>query len=127
MKIAMLIVRTLMGLLFMFASLTYFLSLIPEPEVTGPLKEFNEGLGATGYFMTVLKTTELVAGLALVTGFFVPLALVVLAPIIVNIFLVHAFLAPEGLLVAVLIVCAEIFLAYYYRDAFRPLLRSRYA
>ncbi len=125
MKIAMLIVRTLVGLLFIFASLTYFLNLVPQPELTGPLKEFNEGLGATAYFMTLLKTTELIAGLALVSGFFVPLALVVLAPIIVNILLVHVFLEPSGLPIAAFLFAGAIFLAYYYRDAYRPLLAAR--
>ena len=128
MKIAMLIVRTLMGLLFLFASVTFLFNLIPTPEIpAGPLKSFNDGLAASGYFMYVLKVTELICGLLLVTGYFVPLALVVLAPIVVNIFLVHAFLAPEGLLIAIFVVAAEIFLAYYYRDAFKPLLRPKYA
>lgn len=128
MKIAMLIVRTLMGLLFLFASVTFLFNLIPTPEIpAGPLKSFNDGLAASGYFMYVLKVTELICGLLLVTGYFVPLALVVLAPIVVNIFLVHAFLAPEGLPIAIFVVAAEIFLAYYYRDAFKPLLRPKYA
>lgn len=128
MKIAMLIVRTLMGLLFLFASVTFLLNLIPQPDIpAGPLKSFNEGLAASGYFFHVLKVTELICGLMLVSGYFVPLALVVLAPIVVNIFLVHLLLAPEGLPVAIFVVAAEIFLAYYYRDAFKPLLRPKYA
>ena len=128
MRIAMMIVRTLLGLLFLFASVTFLFNLITPPEIpAGPLRSFNEGLAASGYFMYVLKVTELICGLMLVTGYFVPLALVVLAPIVVNIFLVHAFLAPEGLPIAIFVVAAEIFLAYYYRDAFKPLLRPKYA
>lgn len=126
MKIAMIIVRTLMGLLFLFGSVVYFLNLFPVPELTGNMKTFNEGLAASGYFMTLLKATELVCGLMLITGRFVPLALVVLSPIIINILMVHIFLDRTGLPVAVFLVLANLFLAYCYRDAFRPLLTSKY-
>ena len=92
----------------------------------GAIKSFNEGLAASGYFFTLLKVTELVCAVLLLTGRFVPLALVVLSPIIVNIFMVHLFLDRTGLPVAVLLVAANIFLAYCYRDAFRPLLKAKY-
>jgi uncharacterized membrane protein YphA (DoxX/SURF4 family) len=127
MKIAVIILRTLMGLLFIFASLTYFLNLIPVPEMTGPIKTFNEGLAAAPYFMTLLKTTELVCGILLVTGYFVPLALVLLAPVIVNIFFVHATMAPEGLPTAIIVVLIEAFLGYAYRKSYAPLFAARAA
>lgn len=126
MKIAMIIVRTLMGLLFLFASVTFLLNLITPPPMEGPIKTFNEGLAASGYFFTLLKITELVCGLMLVTGRFVPLALVILSPIIINILMVHIFLDRSGLPVALFLVLANIFLAYCYRDAFKPLLTSKY-
>jgi uncharacterized membrane protein YphA (DoxX/SURF4 family) len=127
MKIAVIILRTLMGLLFIFASLTYFLNLIPVPEMSGPIKTFNEGLAAAPYFMTLLKTTELVCGILLVTGYFVPLALVLLAPVIVNIFFVHATMAPEGLPTAIIVVLIEAFLGYAYRKSYAPLFAARAA
>ena len=130
MKIAMIIVRTLMGLLFLFASITYFLmmmGLFPVPPMEGPVKAFNEGLAASGYFFTLLKITEFVCGLLLVTGRFVPLALVVLSPIIINILMVHTFLDRSGLPVAAFLVLASLFLAFCYRDAFKPLLTSKYS
>ena len=126
MKIAMVIVRTLMGLLFIFSSVAYFLNLVPTPELQGAMKTFNEGLAASGYFFTLLKVTELVCGLLLVSGYFVPLALVILSPIIVNIFFVHTLLERSGLPVAIFVVVATIFLAYYYRSAFKPLLTPNY-
>src|SRR4030095_13774556 len=126
MKIAMIIVRTLMGLLFLFASVTFFLGLITPPPMEGAVKSFNEGLAASGYFFTLLKITELVSGLMLVTGRFVPLALVLLSPIIINIFMFHLFLDRTGLPVAIFLVLANLFLAYCYRDAFKPLLTSKY-
>ena len=125
MKIAMIIVRTLMGLLFVAGAVMFFLS--PAPDLpAGPMKTYFEGLAASGYFFTLLKVTELVCGLLLISGRFVPLALVILSPIIVNIFFVHTFLDRSGLLVAIALVLANIFLAYCYRDAFKPLLTSRY-
>ena len=123
MKIAMYIVRTLMGLLFIFSSVTYLTGLIQPPPMEGPIKEFNDGLAASGYFMPLLKITELICGILLLSGRFVPLALVVLAPIVVNIFFVHLTIAREGLPIAVIVVAMELFLAYYYRDAFAPLFK----
>ena len=123
MKIAMYIVRTLMGLLFIFSSVTYLTGLIQPPPMEGPIKEFNDGLAASGYFMPLLKITELICGILLLSGRFVPLALVILAPIVVNIFFVHLTIAREGLPIAVIVVAMELFLAYYYRDAFAPLFK----
>jgi len=124
MKIAAIIVRTLMGLLFLFASITYLFKLITPPELTGAMKTFSAGLEASVYLMPTVKVIELSCGLALVTGRFVPLATVLLAPIIVNILLVHAFLGHEGLPVAIFLVLANAFLAYCHRDSYRPLFQA---
>ena len=124
MKIVMIILRTLMGLLFLFASITFLFKLITPPEPTGALKTFSSGLEASRYLMPTVKVIELICGLAFVSGRFVPLATVLVAPIIVNILLVHAFLAPEGLPIAVFLVVANSFVAYHYRESFKPLLRA---
>lgn len=131
MKIAMIIVRTLMGLLFLFASTTYFLMVMgvfPAPPMEGASKTFNEGLAASGYFFTLLKITEFICAILLLTGTFVPLALVILSPIIINIFMVHLFVdrSMPGPVISGFLVLANIFLAYCYRDAFKPLLTSKY-
>lgn len=128
MKILMVIVRTLMGALFVFGAVVFlfFLDKFPPPPMEGALKSFNEGLAASGYFFTLLKVTELVCGLLLLSGYFVPLALVVLSPIIINILAVHLYLDQSGLPVAIFLVVANLFLAYYYRDAFKPLLTPSY-
>lgn len=126
MKVAMIIVRTLLGLLFLFASVTYFFDLITPPPMEGAIKTFNEGLAASGYFFTLLKATELICAVLLLTGRFVPLALVVLAPIIINIFMVHLMIERTGLPIAIFVVAAAAFLAYCYREAFRPLFTYNY-
>lgn len=125
MKIAVIVVRSLMGALFLFASVTFLFKLITPPEQVGAMKVFNDGLEASGYMMNLVKITELICGLALISGRFVPLALVVLSPIIVNIFFVHVFLAPEGLPVAIFLVIANSFLGYANWDKFKPLLESK--
>lgn len=129
MKIAMIIVRTLMGLLFMFSSIVYLLMIMgtfAAPPMDGPMRTFNEGLAATVYFFTLLKVTEFVCGFLLVIGRFVPLAMLILSPIIINIFLTHLFLAPEGIGPGAFLLLGNIFLAYYYWDAFKPLLTPKF-
>jgi putative oxidoreductase len=123
MRIAAIIVRTLLGLLFLFASITYLFKLFTPPPMEGAMKVFNDGLEASGYIMTTVKVIELLCGLAFVSGKFVRLAVVVIFPIIVNIVGVHSFLAPQGLPVAIGVLAADLFLAYYYRESYRPLLQ----
>jgi uncharacterized membrane protein YphA (DoxX/SURF4 family) len=125
MKIAMIIVRTLMGLVFLFASIVVLFKLVPKPELTGTVKVFNEGLDSVGYFMPLLKVTELLCGLAFVTGRYVPLATVLIAPIIVNIFCFHAFVDRTGLPLAIFLVLANAFIAYYHRRSYEGLLKAR--
>ena len=123
-KIATVVVRTLMGLLFLFASITYFFELITPPPPTGAMKTFSDGLDASVYLMPTVKVVELLCGTAFVVGRFVPLATVLIAPIIVNIVLVHAFMAPEGLPVAVFVAFANAFVAYQHRESYKPLLKA---
>lgn len=123
MKTAVIIVRSLMGLLFLFASITLLFKLITPPEATGAMKIFNDGLEASVYLMPTVKIIELICGIAFLSGRFVPLATVLIAPIIVNIFLVHAFLGPEGLPVSIFLVLANSFVAYNHRDSYKSLLK----
>ena len=114
-----------MGLLFLFASIVVLFKLFPQPEQTGNVKIFMDGVNASGYLLPLIKITELLCGIAFVVGRFVPLATVVIAPIIVNIFFFHAFVDTAGLPVAVFLVSANIFLAFAYWDKFKPLLEAK--
>jgi len=125
MKIAVIIVRVLTGLLFIFGSVAFFLKLGGEPKLEGNMKTYFDGLVASVYFLPFLKITELICGIALVVGRFVPLALVILAPIIINILFVHIFLERTGLLIAIFLVLANSFLAYANWDKFKPLLEAK--
>jgi uncharacterized membrane protein YphA (DoxX/SURF4 family) len=123
MKIAAIVVRSLMGLMFLFASITYLFKLYTQPALAGAMKTFNDGIEATIYLMPTVNVFELLCGLAFVSGKFVRLAVVVIFPIIVNIVCVNAFLEPSGLVVAIPLLLADLFLAYYYRDSYKPILR----
>ena len=125
MKIAYTVIRVLVGLLFIFSSLSFLLKLIVPPEQTGDVKIFMDGMIASGYLFQDIKITELVCGLAFVSGFFVPLASVVISPIVVNIFLFHVFLDTSGLPVGIILIISNLFLAYYHKDLFVPILRPK--
>ena len=125
MKIAVIIVRVLLGLLFLFASVTFLFKLFPEPELTGRTKTFMEGLNATGYFMYLLKITELLCGVSFVSGYFVPLATVVVAPITLNILFFHIFVDTAGLPVGIFVTLANLFLAYANWEKFKPILEPK--
>ena len=125
MKIAVIIVRVLMGLMFAFASIAYFFNLMDVPEATGSVKTFNEGIMASVYLMPTVKVFELLCALAFLSGRFVSLATVVIFPIILNILLFHAFLQPEGLPIAVLLLIGNLFLAYYYRDRYKAIFAAK--
>ncbi len=86
------------------------------------------GLLGSGYFFPFLKGVETLSGLLLLSGLFVPLALTVLAPIVINIILFHAFLEPAGLPLPIVIAILEVYLIGFaepYRKVTRPLLKIR--
>jgi len=121
------IARVVLGLIFAAAGVGGFVThfAIP-PNLPEHLELFVKGLLASGYFLPFLKGTELVCGLLLLSGAFVPLALVVLAPIIINIVLTHLFLAPSGLPIAFVLLALEIYLAFFaspYKEIVRQIFR----
>ena len=121
MKIAVLIVRILMGLMFAFASIVVLFKLMPQPEQTGNVKIFMDGMAITVYMMTLVKIIEFICAISFLTGKFVPLALVVIFPINVNIVLFHAFLEPAGLPAGILLMLGNLFLAWFYREKYKAL------
>jgi putative oxidoreductase len=127
MKIATIIVRILMGLMFLFASIVMLFHLMPQPELKGNAKLFMDGLNATGYFIKLLQITELVCGIAFVTGLFVPLATVVIFPITLNILFYHTYVDSSGLPVAIALMAANLFLAFACRKHYRALLAAKIA
>jgi hypothetical protein len=119
------VARTLFGLVFVVFGLNYFIPFLPpQPAPPEAALPFLGGLAASGYVFPVIKVIEIGAGLALLSNRFVPLALTLLAPILVNIAAFHFVLAPSyGMPLALL--ALELYLAWTYRAAFAPLLRAR--
>ena len=115
MKIAAIIVRTLLGLLFIYASMMFFLKKAPETVVTGDFKAFQVGLIASNYLMPLAKGLELICGLAFLSGRFVTLANIVILPVTFNILLININLTPENLPIGVFAFAGNLFLIYYYR------------
>lgn len=108
------IARLLLGLVFFGSGLAGLLNLAPPPaDMPVDMQTFMTGMMVTKYFFPLLKLTEVFCGLLLLLGWFVPLALVVLAPIVLNIFFVHLFMAPSGLPLALILGVLEIYLAFF--------------
>ena len=118
--------RTLLGLVFFGFGVNGLLHLIPLPPARGAAALFIDGLMASRYFFPLLFVTYLLCGAALLTGRFVPLAATVLAPIIVNIAVMHFFVPSSGpeMCLAALVTALEVFVAWSCRAAFRPLLQT---
>jgi uncharacterized membrane protein YphA (DoxX/SURF4 family) len=121
------IARTLMGLIFSVFGLNGFLHFIPNHQVlSAGAMAFFGALAQTGYMLPLIFATELLAGVLLLVNRFVPLALALIAPVVVNIIAFHLFLdrphlAGPGVIVAI----AEVYLAWAYRSAFAPMLAAR--
>lgn len=117
--------RVLLGLIFLVFGLNFFFQFLPTPPQTGGAAEsFTNGLFLSGYFFTFLKAIEIILGIALLTGAFVPLALVILMPITINIFLFHAFLTDNPLM-SVVILALNVYVSWAYRDYYKPLLKPK--
>ena len=119
--------RILFGLAFTVFGLDGFLHFIPQPKEMPPEGAMALGMAfmKSGYLFQLIKGTELACGLLLLANRFVPLALVLLAPVIVNIVAFHLFLAPSGLVLALVFLGVELGLAWANRAAYRPLLVGR--
>jgi hypothetical protein len=119
------ITRTLLGLGFVVFGLNYFVTFLPMPkdipqEAIAFIVPF---MGAK--YMALIKAIEVASGLLLIGNRFVPLALALLAPILVGITWFHAMLEPKGLPVPVVLLALEIATAWFYRAAFAPMLQAR--
>lgn len=115
-------VRIFLGLIFFIFGLNGFFNFIPVPPMDEQAGAFMGALVATGYFFPMVKIVEIICGALLLFGAFVPLALVSLAPIIINIFFFHAFLAMDGLPMALVIGAAEIYLAFFSKQ-YAPIIK----
>ncbi len=124
MKIIIALPRILLGLAFGLLPLMAIFHLGPRPSMPDGAAAFVGALMKTGYMMPLVWGTEILSGILILVGLFVPFALVLLAPILVNIFLFHAFLESKGLGMAIVLCVLALVVAWQYRKAFAPLFVS---
>jgi len=126
MKIAVLIARSLLGLMFLVFGLNFFFPFLEmkAPPMSPAATAFNAGLFGSGYFFQFLKGLEVVCGLALVLNRFTAFFLIVLLPITINIFLFHVELEPSGTAMSAAILAIHLFLGYAYRKYYASLFTA---
>ena len=122
MKIVVLIARILLGLLFLVFGLNGILHFIPQPPMPPSDATTFATILMTHKYMTFVAVLQVIGGLLVLVGRFVPLGLTILAPILVNILLFHFLLMPQGVAIGLICTVLEIFLIFEYRAAFLKLL-----
>lgn len=117
MKIAVIVARVLLGLLFAFAGFVKVVPVMPMPLPTGDTGAVM-GLMMAHKWLLFYGLVELAGGLMVLVGRFVPLGLTLLAAMITNIVLFNATLMPKSLPMSLVVGALELFLVYAYRASF---------
>lgn len=127
MKKLPMIARILLGLPFLVFGLNGLIHFMPMPPMEGDPATFISALLLAGYLMPLVALVQAVSGALLLSGRFVPLALTLLAPILINIIGFHAVLAPapKDFVMPIVLLVLEIYLAWAYRAAFKPMLEAK--
>lgn len=124
-KIA-LVARILLGLMFTVFGINFFIPFLPTPPSTPAEGAFLTAMFNTGYFFPVLKTLEVVTGLLLLANLFVPLALILLAPIVFQIFFFHLFLnGIAATPMAIVMIALGVIVAYSRKESFASILKAK--
>jgi putative oxidoreductase len=121
------IARIILGLAYTVFGLNFFFHFLPMPPSTDAMGKITGAIYGTGYMFQFIKLTEIICGLLLLANLFVPLALVMLAPITINIVLMHGFLDPAGIGAALVIVVMHVFLGLKYLNYYKPMLAAKSA
>jgi hypothetical protein len=126
MKIAITIARVLLGLVFLIFGSNGFLHFIPMPPQTGLAAQYFGVLSDSHYFVPIFLF-QVIGAVLLLANHFVPLALALLAPVLVNILLFHVLIEPGGLPLALVVTILWLIVFYGVRDAFAGLFTDRRA
>jgi len=124
MKIISVIARFLLGLIFLVFGLNGFLHFIHQPPLTGIAGQFIGALFVSHYLVPIFLL-QIVSAVLLLVNRYVPLALTLLAPIIVNVLLIHILMAPSGLPLALVVTMLWFVVFLSVRSAFYGLLQPR--
>ena len=124
MKIIATIARIILGCVFVFFGLNFFLQFLHmPPPPSGPAGDFAKALFVSHYFY-VVGALQLVGGVLCLSGRFVPLGLTLLGPVIVNILLFHILLNPAGLALAIVVSVLALIVLWHHRASFAGLVKS---
>ncbi|MDQ6656226.1 MAG: hypothetical protein M3Y80_10485 [Verrucomicrobiota bacterium] len=125
MNVLTIIARVVLGFVFVVFGSNAFLHFIPMPPLPAtPAGNFIGAMIATHYIDAV-AIFEIIGGLLLLVGRYVPLGLALLGPVVVNILLYHVFMDRAGSAPGIIVALLSLFLLVRYRSAFRPLLMAR--
>ena len=119
------LVRVLFGVFFVVMGLNSFFHFMPQPTHSIAGTNLLIALGNAGYFFPFIAGLEIVTGLMLALNLFAPLGLILLAPLIVNIAFYHLFLDSISVVIPVMVVVVELFLAIMYWDNFAHLFKRK--
>ena len=124
--------RIVLGLIYfvfggMGLGMAFGLWHMPFPPMPEAAEAFMKGLFGTGYFLFLLKITETTCGFLLLRGIAAPLALVIIAPVTLNIFCFHLFLTPglNELVLPLVMVVAQILAMSGYWKLYQPLFGKK--
>ncbi len=123
MKTVLKIITALAGLIWLIFGLNNFLHFFPIPEPSQAEADFMRALENTGYVLPFVYAVQIVAGLMLLARRLVPLALLLLAPIVANILLYDIFMNPSGLVIGGVIGALYVAVLFDHGQKFIPLLK----
>lgn len=122
MKIFLMTLTAIYGLFWLVFGLNGFFHFFAIPAPSGEAATFMQALVDTGYVMPIVYGTQIIAGIMLLTRRFVPLALLILGPIVMNIMLYDLFLNSSGLVIGCILSAFYAILFFNDRQKFLPLL-----
>ena len=118
------ILRYLFAAFYIFSALGYFFGFMPLPKMDGMAQQLIDAMVSSGYLMTLIKLTELAGGVLLLFSVTGPLALAVLAPVTLNIFLFNLILNPTQLILGLIMLIIHLVLVWNFREKFMLVFRK---
>jgi len=118
-------IRIILGISLFLLGTNYFLDYLPTMGYTEPAKNLMEALIESGYIMPIVAIYEIVLAVFLLFHRYVPLMVILLAPLTVNAFLYHLFLNPQGLAVWGIMLIMNIYMIFPHVDKFKPFMTPK--
>lgn len=119
------VIQILLGIFLLVMGLNKFFNFMPPPELPEAAGQLMQAFAASGYILKMVGVTELLCGLLLVIRRWSAMALLLLAPLSVNLILFHLVLAPSSIAMAAVVAIANLYLLFAYKSKYEPVLRPR--